>query len=354
MNQTSDNLLLSALPQSLLVVSADMEITYLNQSAEDLLGHSAAYFIGKKLSEVVVFGSEWLELCERVIKTGNSISLFSQKLELFHETISLTVHLVLLGNGSVMISLERQDGIHKLAGKLAKNEAMRASSLMAAMLSHEVKNPLSGIRGAAQLLQAEVTEEQKSLAELICNEADRIRDLLNVMEVFTTENKGGTQVGEPVKSAINIHEVLQYVIAIAKNGFAAKVIFRELYDPSLPEVFSNRDLLVQVFLNLIKNSAEAVAEIPNPTVTISSYYQTGYKLDGLSLPIAIDIADNGTGIAEHLRDNLFEPFLSSKEQGRGLGLAIVAKITSDLGASIELDEKTMVGTKFTVRLPIIK
>jgi two-component system nitrogen regulation sensor histidine kinase GlnL len=344
MTENSYSSIFYALPQAVLLLSADLRVEFINQAAEDLLAQGAAQIIGKNLQEISVFGKKWADLCTRAAQNGEAIHLLEQQLEFTHENILVSAHITSMQAGKILLTLEKQDGVQKLASWAAKNEITRATGVMAAMLAHEVKNPLSGIRGAAQLLQAEVTPEQQPLASLICKETDRIRDLLEQMEIFTA--------GSPELSAVNIHEVLQYVISVAKNGFARDVSFRELYDPSLPPVLAHRDLLVQMFLNLVKNAAEAVCGIASPTITISTYYQTGYRLDSVALPIAIDIEDNGAGIAENLRENLFEPFLSSKEQGRGLGLAIVAKIAKDLGASVEniakKDGKS--GAKFTVRM----
>ncbi len=346
MSSSFDNDILAALPIALLALSADLEISYLNPAAEDLLGQGAAHLLGKNLAELPAFGADWCEQARRVINSGESVRLLEEKLELFHETIVVSVHIASIAAGGVLITIERQDGAQKLAAQAAKNEVMRASGMMVAMLAHEVKNPLSGIRGAAQLLQAEVAQEQQALAELICNETDRIRDLINRVEIFSA--------GNPELTAVNIHEVLQYAISIARAGFAAHASFRELYDPSLPMVFSNRDLLVQLFLNLIKNAAEATITAQNPTITISTYYQTGYRIGAISLPINVDIVDNGSGIPADMRAKIFEPFLSSKAEGRGLGLAIVAKLANLLNANIELDEQYKTGAKFVVRLAVAR
>lgn len=345
MNQSLESDILSSMPIALFALSNDLHVTYINHAAEDLLAQSSAHLVGKSIRDIPAFGEAWATMCARVQTSGEAIHLLEEKLELFHETIVASVHIVNLANGGLLITIERQDGAQKLAAQAVKSESARASGIMVAMLAHEVKNPLSGIRGAAQLLQVEVSTEQQPLAELICNETDRIRDLINRVEVFTTSS--------PELSAVNIHEALQYAIAIAKNGFAAHANFRELYDPSLPPVLANRDLLVQIFLNLIKNAAEAILNIENPIITISTYYQTGYKLGATPLPINIDIADNGGGIAPEMREKIFEPFLSSKNEGRGLGLAIVAKLASEMNANIELGEKND-GAKFTLRLAVAK
>jgi two-component system, NtrC family, nitrogen regulation sensor histidine kinase GlnL len=343
--------LLAALPQAVLLVDAKGVLQLANQTAEALLGHSAHQLVGRNLTDIPAFSDALHEMCRRARQSGESLSLFDDKLYLFHSTLQLSAHVVPLGE-ALLITLENTDGLHKLLSRSAKNEATRASGIMAAMLAHEVKNPLSGIRGAAQLLGDEVSGELQPLAELITAEVDRIRDLLNQVEIFTA--------GSPQRSAVNIHEVLQYVIHVARSGFAKHVQVVERYDPSLPPVLAHRDLLVQLCLNLVKNAAEALVTGENPTITITTYYQSGYRLrpgeheEAVALPVAIDIEDNGPGILEAVRSQLFEPFRSTKDEGRGLGLAVVAKIAADLGASIELGEKPTPGARFTVRLAVAK
>lgn len=340
---TADTIL-SSLPQAILLVDAELNVIFANQTAEGLFGQSSSQLSGRKLYSLTGRYESWIRLCTQAINKGIAIRLFDIKLELISQTIPVTAHITPIINGQVIITLENQDGAQKLASFAAKNDVSRASGLIAAMLAHEVKNPLSGIRGAAQLIMHDIAEEQKPLANLICRETDRINALLTQMDIFAS--------GSNELRAINIHEILQYVISITKNGFASNVTFIERYDPSLPTVSTNWDLLVQMLLNLIKNAAEAMERTATKKITISTYYQTGFRLSSVPLPIAIDIEDSGAGIAQEVRDNLFSPLFSTKEHGRGLGLAIVAKIAHDLGASVELGEKRDSGAIFTIRLPI--
>ena len=222
---------------------------------------------------------------------------------------------------------------------------------MAAILAHEVKNPLSGIRGAAQLLEASVTEADQELAILIRDEADRIRALVERMEVFGDKPFD--------RGAVNIHRVLEHVRRLAHTGFAADIRIHEVYDPSLPPVFGNRDQLVQVLLNLVKNAAEALidAGVPNPDITLITAYQHGMRLAvpgsarRMELPLVVIVRDNGPGIAEDIRANLFDPFVTSRPAGSGLGLALVAKIIADHGGTIEVDTRPG-RTEFRLHLPI--
>jgi two-component system nitrogen regulation sensor histidine kinase GlnL len=233
---------------------------------------------------------------------------------------------------------------------LTHRNAARSVTAMAAMLAHEVKNPLSGIRGAAQLLEQDADESGRELTQLICDETDRIVALVDRMEAFSDHR--------PIdRDAVNIHEVLDRVRKIAQSGFARQVRIGEDYDPSLPPVHGNRDLLVQVFLNLIKNAAEAV---PNSggEITIATAYRHGLRLavpgseTRQHLPLMVSVADNGPGIPEDLKAQLFDPFVTTKRNGTGLGLALVAKVIGDHGGVIEFDSQPR-RTVFRVFLPVV-
>jgi two-component system nitrogen regulation sensor histidine kinase GlnL len=220
---------------------------------------------------------------------------------------------------------------------------------MAAMLAHEVKNPLSGIRGAAQLLEQDADEAGRELTQLICDETDRIVALVNRMEAFsehTTISRG----------EVNIHEVLDRVRKVAQSGFARHTAIREEYDPSLPPVHGDRDLLLQVLLNLVKNAAEAVPA-NGGEIVLTTAYRHGLRFaapggDGRRhLPLMVSVADNGAGIPEDLMPHLFDPFVTTKRNGTGLGLALVAKVIGDHGGVIEFDSQPR-RTVFRVFLPI--
>ncbi|MEI6731034.1 MAG: ATP-binding protein, partial [Pseudomonadota bacterium] len=238
----------------------------------------------------------------------------------------------------------------KLNNNVFSNDKLNSAGNMAAILAHEIKNPLSGIRGAAQLLGKNANHDDKILTDLICKEVDRIRDVIEETEIFSDRQA-------IVKSSINIHEVLYHVRKLAETGFASHVHFKENYDPSIPEINANKNLLIQLFINLIKNAAEELQNHASPLITITTSYQSGFKFKPsgedkiVALPIVISIQDNGGGIKNEMRNNLFDPFVSNKNGGKGLGLTIVAKIVADHGGIIELDEDVKSGTKFKILLP---
>ncbi len=341
------NAYLTALPSAVLAIDTSLAVRFLNPAAERLLGIGAPQSMDKPITDLSGC-TELAPLCERVFASGESLNLYdwTLRLPLNHRTVNL--HLTpVAGAEQLLITIDKASHEPMSASERAQ-EATRAAGVMAAMLAHEVKNPLSGIRGAAQLLKEDVIPEQQALTDLICMETDRIRDLLAQVEIFAEGAPGARQ-------PVNIHEVLRYVLSIAQNGFATHIAFHERYDPSLPEVIGHRDLLVQLFLNLVKNAAEALKDRLDGTITFTTVYRSGYRShreERVKLSVGVSIEDNGPGIPEDVRPHLFEPFVSSKEQGRGLGLAIVAKIAADLGAVVELDPELDGGTRFTVWLPV--
>ena len=258
--------------------------------------------------------------------------------------------------GAVMLTLHDASAARALDRQLTFRNAARSVSGMAAILAHEVKNPLSGIRGAAQLLESTVAEEDRELAVLIRDEADRIRALVERMEMF---NEHGIERGP-----VNIHRVLEHVRTLAQKGFAAHLRIVENYDPSLPPVHGNRDQLVQVLLNLVKNAAEAVTSMVGAPdgglgeITLCTAYRHGMRLAAagserrVHLPLMVTVRDTGPGVPEAIRPHLFEPFLTTKTSGSGLGLALAAKIVGDHGGIIEME--SMPGkTEFVLYLPVM-
>ncbi len=252
----------------------------------------------------------------------------------------------------LLVTLQVRSMAETLDKQLTHRGAARTVTGLASMLAHEIKNPLSGIRGAAQLLEKHGSEDDRALTRLITDETDRIVRLVDRMEVFSDER--------PIeRDPVNIHAVLEQVKTAARSGFARDIEIDEYYDPSLPPVSGNRDQLVQIFLNLAKNACEAMDGIAGPKLTLETAFRPGMSVAAkgntgrVSLPIALSVTDNGHGISEDMRAHIFDPFISTRQNGSGLGLALVAKIVGDHGGIVSCESKSG-GTTFTVLLPAWK
>ena len=344
--------LLDALPDPLLEVARDGGIGFANLAAEQFFGASAASLCRGGLHDVLPADSPLFALIEQVFTGGNGVSEYRVTLEtprIGSHLVDLHVAPISEVPDNVLVTLRARARAHAIDKLLLHRGAARSVTAMAALLAHEVKNPLSGIRGAAQLLDRGLGSEDRALTRLIREETDRICALVDRLEVF---DEAFPARREPV----NIHEVLSHVRRIAENGFARRAKIDERYDPSLPPVYGNRDQLIQVFLNLIKNAAEA-APAGHAEIVLSTAYRHGVRMalpggEGrVQLPIAVTIQDNGEGVPEELRAHLFDPFVTGKTGGSGLGLALVAKIIGDHGGVIEYDSAPR-RTAFRVLLPI--
>ncbi len=347
--------LLSALPVPVVLLDKDNRFRFANHAAEQFLGLSLVQLAQHQLGDIVPLDNPIFLLIGTVRESEATISDHDLTLESprLHK-VGITVQGSPLPEepGSVVLVLQDASAARALDRQLAFRGAARSVTGMAAILAHEVKNPLSGIRGAAQLLESSVAEQDRELTVLIRDEADRIRALVDRMEIFGEK---------PIeRERVNIHRVLEHVRRLAQSGFAAHIRINEVYDPSLPPVHGNRDQLVQVALNLVKNAAESItgAGMTTGEITLITGFQHGVRLavpgsdQRLHLPLLVAVRDNGPGIPEDLRANLFDPFVSSKPTGSGLGLALVAKIVADHGGLIEVDSRPG-RTEFRLHLPVV-
>lgn len=345
--------ILDAIPDPIVVVNAADKINYVNSQAQQFFQSSTHMLIGQLLTKLVPFGSPLLEMVSQVRRDGVAVWEYEVNLSTPHTGVRIAdVQVVPIGDddGAVLLVLRETSIARKMDQQLTHRGAARSVTGMASMLAHEIKNPLSGIRGAAQLVEQNVSESDKMLTQLICAETDRICELVDRMEAFSDQR--------PLQRIpVNIHQVLDYVRRVAEAGFARNIRFIEEYDPSLPEVMGDRDQLIQVFLNLIKNAAEALEGVNSPEITLSTAYRQGMRLSlpganvRMALPFEVCIRDNGPGISDDIRDHLFEPFVSTKPNGTGLGLSLVAKIIGDHGGTIECESSPR-RTIFRTLLPI--
>ncbi len=342
----SPEALIAAMPGALVVIAPDGCIAGVNGAAEMLVNASASHLMHKPFGIVLRLNDSCLTgLREDAVFASYDCVVETQrgvKLRVDFHATPLPDH-----EGWRLVSLNLATSAQSIADR---RSGVRAATGAASMLAHEIKNPLSGIRGAAQLLDKAVGEDGNALTRLIRDEVDRIATLIDRMEAFT-------DVRPLERTPQNIYAILDHVRALAESGFGEKIEIRDAYDPSLPLVLVDRDSMIQIVLNLLKNAAEAVASGRRGTVLLTTGYRHGVAVAGedgqrLSVPIELCVIDDGPGPPPEIADHLFEPFVSSKSSGRGLGLALVDKLVRDNGGIIQFArEGTPERTVFRILLP---
>lgn len=350
----SQEALLAALPHPVLVVAHNNQFIFTNAAAEAFFSTSDAMLRRIRLEDLLGFASPLVSLTDQVRDSGATLNEYEVEIVSPRFPVPKLVDIyagpVADTPDAVVLMLQQRSMAHLIERQLTHRASARSVSGLAAVLAHEIKNPLSGIRGAAQLLEQNLSDEDRILSQLICNETDRIRKLVDRMDVFGDER--------PIdREPINIHDVLNHVRRLSESGFARGIDFSEDYDPSLPPVPGNRDTLIRALLNLFKNAAEAIRdEQEHGRILLRTAYRPGVRLtipgtgSRVALPLMIQIEDNGVGVPEHLKPHLFDPFVTTKPHGTGLGLALVAKIIGDHGGIIECESEPQ-RTIFRILLP---
>jgi two-component system nitrogen regulation sensor histidine kinase GlnL len=338
-------------PEPALVVDREGALVAVNEAAEALFGQGLGLLAKGRFRAALPPGSVLVSMMDRALFEGALVREHGVEVNLFGQPpFEADGAAAPLGDGSVLLTLH-------VKGVLGVERASDAAGLrsvvgLGRMLAHEIKNPLAGIRGAAQLLKTGASAADQPLAQLIVDETDRIRRLVDRMEAFSDE------VPTP-REAVNIHQVLDRVRALVVNGVADGLALQEHYDPSLPDVWGDEDHLIQVFLNLVKNAAEAahMRGDGQGILSISTAWRPGVRVRGADgkasagAPIEIRVQDNGPGVPSSLRDHLFQPFVTTKANGTGLGLALVTKLVTSHGGLIDFESEPG-RTVFRVLLPM--
>ncbi len=347
--------ILEALPTPVLTVGPDDVVTSSNPAADAFFGTSLSAPRQHVLSALLPDGSSLVSLVRHVRQGGGTINEHRVELGIprlgIDKLVDIFVTPMTPGSKTLIVMLHERSIAEKLDRQHARRGAARSMSAMASMLAHEIKNPLSGIRGAAQLLEADANEGDRALTRLICDETDRIVKLVDRMKPFST-------IRDEDFESVNIHAVLDHVKKVSKAGFARHIRIKESYDPSLPPVLGSRDQLIQVFLNLAKNAAEAIGpDRADGEIELRTAFRPGVrlKINGsdapVNLPLEFCVLDNGPGIPPGVLPNLFDPFVTTKATGTGLGLALTAKIIGDHGGIVECESHAQ-RTTFKVLMPM--
>lgn len=351
--------ILQALPHPVLRIEASGALSYVNAAAENFLALSARVLCRMTINELLPEGNPLRTVIAHVLDAGVSVSEYEIELST-PRTRSQLVDVQVIpasggvadDSGTIIVMIQKRAIAQQIDRQLTHRAAARSVMGVSAMLAHEIKNPLAGIKGAAQLLETSVSPLDAELTKLICEETDRIASLVDRMEVFTDHRP-------TTRELVNIHDVLDHVRRLVESGWGDQVSIAVDYDPSLPPLSGNRDLLIQVFLNLAKNAVEAMEGQDDASLTFSTAFRPGVRMqipgatERVDLPLEVSITDNGPGIPADIADHLFDPFVSSKMNGTGLGLALVAKIIGDHGGIVESNSEKGT-TSFRARLPILR
>ena len=342
--------LIASFPLSVLLIAPDLTVAGVNPAAEQMIGQGIRRILGRKLAALVEFteshvASRLGEGDAQVFARGSLVRIDGQSRQL-----DVMLAPVLGHPGWQMLTLHEPIGVEALGGDRHGGDTapLRAPEVLA----HEIKNPLAANRGAAQLLARSGDATGRGLTELITDEVDRITKLIDQMQTLSRKAAAPRQ-------PFNVHEALRRAVTVLVAGGPGSPKVEEEFDPSLPPVLCSPDALVQVVLNLLSNAREASRDAKSPRILVRTRFASGIRLHGvmgqppLALPIEVRVSDNGPGVAAELSDHIFEPFVSGKAQGQGLGLALVQKLVREMNGRITFDRDEAAGlTHFRLHLPV--
>ena len=343
----------NTVPFPTFIIDDNMIIIDGNSAAEQLVHTSQNQMCGKLISKFFGSNSVILETIKQAKDQNSSLTQYDVALTSADRiTINCNLHINFLDNDTrlLLIIIQPTSEALKISQSVTHSTSARSVTAMASMLAHEIRNPLAGISGAAQLLAMNAKSDDIELAEMIGQETNRIGTLVDRFESFSDVRLAS-------HNAFNIHDILDRAIRSSSVGFGASAEYIKDYDPSLPDASGDEDQMLQVFQNILKNASEAIGSVRGQ-IKVRTSYKSGVKFSVLgnkieTLPLQIEIIDNGKGIPTNIIDEIFEPFVSSKVNGTGLGLSLVSKIVTGHGGLVECASNEK-GASFIIRLPVWK
>lgn len=344
--------IIESIPDGIAVIDKDLVIKVFNQSMEELTGFSSRRVLGKSVETSFLYNPFLKELVIKVLKSGKIYTAFDHRIQKKDRTsisveVSVSPLIDLKGDtqGAVFI-IRDLSRIKKLEEILRRNDRLSSLGTLSASMAHEIKNPLVGIRGAAQLLKEEFSDRDiKEYTNVIVKEVDRINRIAEELLTISHPKK-------PEFKTVNIHKVLDTILVLEKMGIKGKrVSFVKRYDPSLPDIIGDEKQLIQVFLNLIRNSIESM---PNGgDIILTTMISSGHVVKLYSQMVLIEIEDSGRGIPPEIQEEIYTPFFTTKKEGAGLGLSIPNRIIEDHNGRLEILSDGKKGTIARVYLSTI-
>jgi two-component system nitrogen regulation sensor histidine kinase GlnL len=341
--------LIQSHPVATVMIDKGGVVLFVNAAAEQLCNVSRSAMVGRVVFDVISIDRAYRQ---RMLDPATP-ALFAHRAEVTvgagRRTIFVDLQMVPYGQGGhrILAMIPSQSEAELMGGAIGRSG--RAAGAAASMLAHEIKNPLAGIKGAAQLLARKTDASGERFTTLICAEVDRITTLIDQMEHFSR--------GQPIAcSPINLYQPIHQAIEAVRARQLPGIRLTENYDPSLPMVHGNHDAMVQILLNFVTNACDALHGRDDGEVRIATAYRHGLSIDNgdgrgrVGLPIEVSVSDNGPGVPLDIRGDIFDPFVTTKREGRGLGLALVAKLARDMGGTVQhiRDDEW---TRFRLHLP---